>query len=59
MESLGNCAILIGGSLAGLMRARVFADHFSHVLVLERDNIDDTFAFHKSVPQGHHAHRIV
>jgi hypothetical protein len=50
LGSLGECAIVIGGSLAGLMTARVFADHFTHVFVLERDNIEDNFAVHKSVP---------
>jgi hypothetical protein len=28
-----NYAIVIGGSLAGLLTARVLADHFSHVTV--------------------------
>jgi 2-polyprenyl-6-methoxyphenol hydroxylase-like FAD-dependent oxidoreductase len=59
LGSLGECAIVIGGSLAGLMTARVFADHFTHVFVLERDNIEDNFAVHKSVPQGNHAHGLM
>ena len=59
MGSLGECAIVIGGSLAGLMTARVFADHFTQVLVLERDNIEDKFTVHKSVPQGNHAHGLM
>jgi flavin-dependent dehydrogenase len=36
MASWGECAIVIGGSLAGLITARVFADYFTQVLVLER-----------------------
>jgi 2-polyprenyl-6-methoxyphenol hydroxylase-like FAD-dependent oxidoreductase len=59
MARLGECAIVIGGSLAGLMTARVCADHFTQVLVLERDNIEDDFTVHKSVPQGHHAHGLM
>jgi len=59
MGSLGECAIVIGGSLAGLMTARVLADHFTRVLVLERDNLEDDFTVHKSVPQGHHAHGLM
>jgi hypothetical protein len=56
---LGECATVIGGSLAGLMSARVLAEHFTQVLLLERDNIEDDFRVHKSVPQGHHAHGLM
>jgi 2-polyprenyl-6-methoxyphenol hydroxylase-like FAD-dependent oxidoreductase len=34
-------AVVIGGSLTGLMTARVLADHFDRVTILERDHIDD------------------
>ncbi len=40
MANLGEHAVVIGGSLAGLMSARVLADHFESVTVLERDHID-------------------
>jgi flavin-dependent dehydrogenase len=33
---LGQQAVVIGGSLAGLMTARVLAEHFDSVVVLER-----------------------
>ena len=32
-------AIVIGGSLAGLWTARVLADHFEQVTILERDQL--------------------
>ena len=35
--SSGTHAVVIGGSLAGLMAARVLSDHFSRVTILERD----------------------
>ena len=38
---LGQQAIVIGGSLAGLMAARVLADYFDAVAILERDHIED------------------
>lgn len=56
---LGQHAVVIGGSLTGLMTARVLADHFDHVTVLERDHIDDQPAVHKSIPQGHHIHALL
>jgi 2-polyprenyl-6-methoxyphenol hydroxylase-like FAD-dependent oxidoreductase len=56
---LGERAIVIGGSMAGLMTARVLADHFEQVTVLERDHIEDHPAIHKSIPQGNHLHALL
>lgn len=55
----GQHAVVIGGSLAGLMTARVLADYFDYVTILERDHIDDHPAVHKSIPQGHHVHGLL
>ena len=41
-SSLGHHAVVIGGSLAGLMSAAVLADHFERVTVFERDQIEDS-----------------
>jgi flavin-dependent dehydrogenase len=54
MANLGQNAAVIGGSLAGLMTARVLADYFESVTVLERDPIESGPALHKSIPQGNH-----
>jgi 2-polyprenyl-6-methoxyphenol hydroxylase-like FAD-dependent oxidoreductase len=59
MRSLGERAIVIGGSMAGLMTARVLSDFFDEVTVLERDQIEDRPANHKSVPQGNHLHALL
>jgi hypothetical protein len=56
---LGAHAVVIGGSLTGLMTARVLADHFAQVTILERDRIEDGIALHKSIPQGNHAHGLM
>jgi 2-polyprenyl-6-methoxyphenol hydroxylase-like FAD-dependent oxidoreductase len=56
---LGEQAIVIGGSIAGLMTARVLADKFEQVVVLERDHIADEPAIHKSIPQGNHVHALL
>ena len=55
----GQQAVVIGGSLAGLMTARVLADHFDAVTVLERDHIEDQPALHQSIPQGQHLHTLL
>ena len=59
MTHLGGHAVVIGGSMAGLMTARVLADHFDQVTVLERDQIEDRPAIHKSIPQGNHLHGLL
>lgn len=56
---LGHHAVVIGGSLAGLMSAAVLADHFDRVTVFERDRIEDSPVLHKSVPQGNHVHALL
>ncbi len=53
-------AIVIGGSMAGLLAARVLADHFDRVTLVERDALDDAAAApRKGVPQGRHAHGLL
>ncbi len=57
-ERLGEHAVVIGGSIAGLVSARVLADYFDVVTILERDHIESRPAVHKSTPQGNHLHAI-
>ncbi|WP_306204577.1 NAD(P)/FAD-dependent oxidoreductase [Actinoplanes sp. RD1] len=47
---------MIGGSFAGLLVARVLADHVGRVVVLERDDRDHGPLPRPSVPQGRHGH---
>lgn len=49
-------AVVIGASMAGLMSARVLADHFESVTVLERDALPDELEPRKGVPQGRQTH---
>ena len=58
MDKVGH-AIVVGGSIAGLITARILADHFGQVTVLERDEIEDRPVLHKSVPQGNHLHALL
>lgn len=51
-------AIVIGGSIAGLMAARVLADYFEQVTLIERDSLPATPEFRKGVPQGRHLHVV-
>jgi hypothetical protein len=55
----GQHAVVIGGSMAGLMTARVLADYFDSVTVLERDHLEEQPALHKSIPQGNYLHGVL
>jgi 2-polyprenyl-6-methoxyphenol hydroxylase-like FAD-dependent oxidoreductase len=56
---VGDHAIVLGGSMAGLLAARVLADFYSTVTVVERDTLLDTPAVRKGVPQGRHTHGLL
>ena len=58
-HTLGLHAVVVGGSMAGLMSAAVLAEHFDRVTVFERDRIEDRPVLHKSVPQGNHIHALL
>ena len=52
-------ALVMGGSMAGLLAARVLSDHFDRVIVVERDRFADTPESRQGVPQGRHAHALL
>lgn len=52
-------AIVIGGSMAGLLAARVLSEHFERVTIIERDQFIDDAQARKGVPQGRHAHGLL
>lgn len=52
-------AVVIGGSMAGLLAARVLADHFARVTIVERDRFPATPSFRKGVPQSRHLHILL
>jgi 2-polyprenyl-6-methoxyphenol hydroxylase-like FAD-dependent oxidoreductase len=55
---LGKKAVVIGGSIGGLLSARVLSDYFERVTVIERDPIPETPEPRKGVPQGRHVHAL-
>jgi 2-polyprenyl-6-methoxyphenol hydroxylase-like FAD-dependent oxidoreductase len=55
----GGHALVIGGSMAGLLAARVLADHVGRVTIVERDNFPEGPEFRKGVPQSRHTHVLM
>ena len=55
----GHDAIVIGGSIAGLVAARVLSAHFDRVTVYDRDALPADVAQRRGVPQGRHGHGLL
>ncbi len=58
-QRLGRHAIVIGGSMAGLLAARILSDHFDQVTILERDKVNDAPEARKGQPQTRHLHALL
>jgi 2-polyprenyl-6-methoxyphenol hydroxylase-like FAD-dependent oxidoreductase len=56
---LGEQAVVIGASMAGLCAARVLADRFTAVVVLDRDTLGGDPTPRRLVPQGRHPHLLL
>lgn len=52
-------ALVLGGSLAGLLAARVLADHFERVTLLERDRFPTSPTNRRGTPQASHVHALM
>jgi hypothetical protein len=59
MPVLGDRAVVLGASMGGLLAARVLADFFRTVAVIERDELPDDPVTRKGVPQGRHVHALL
>ena len=59
MPALGERAVVLGASMGGLLAARVLADFFGTVTVVERDLLPDGPAIRRGVPQVRHVHVLL
>lgn len=59
VKKSSNHAIVIGGSMAGLLAARVLADYFDQVTIVDRDRFPEQPSTRKGVPQSGHAHVLL
>jgi len=51
--------LVLGGSVAGLLAARVLSDHASEVVIVERDDLADGPVTRRGVPQGKQVHGLL
>ncbi len=52
-------ALVVGGSIAGLLTARVLTEHFAQVTIVERDTLPDEPIFRPGVAQARHIHLLL
>ncbi|MBX9257781.1 FAD-dependent monooxygenase [Desmonostoc muscorum CCALA 125] len=52
-------AVVIGGSIAGLLAAKVLTKYFERVTVIERDNFTPEAEHRHGVPQSPHVHTLL
>ena len=57
MNKLGEQAVVLGASMAGLLAARVLSEFYGTVTLVERDVLPEVPA-HRRVPQGRHMHAL-
>ena len=58
-QQWGHVAVVIGGSIGGLLAARVLSEHFRSVRVVEKDARPRSDSTRKGAPQGHHGHILL
>ena len=59
MRKIGDHAVVLGAGIAGLLAARVVADAYQHVTVVERDPLPEASDYRRGVPQDRHAHNLL
>jgi hypothetical protein len=56
---LGKRAIVVDAGLGGLSAARMLADYFDEVMLLDRDELPDDATPRPGIPQGKHPHSLL
>jgi 2-polyprenyl-6-methoxyphenol hydroxylase-like FAD-dependent oxidoreductase len=59
VTTVGEHALVLGASMGGLLAARVLAESFRRVTIVERDQMPAMPADRRGVPQGRHAHGLL
>jgi 2-polyprenyl-6-methoxyphenol hydroxylase-like FAD-dependent oxidoreductase len=58
-KPLGDRAVVLGAGVAGLLAARVLADFYGEVTLVDRDDLPTGTEPRRGVPQGRHAHALL
>ena len=55
---IGDRAVVLGASMAGLLNAHVLANSYGQVIVIDRDQLPETSVHRRGVPHGRHLHAL-
>jgi 2-polyprenyl-6-methoxyphenol hydroxylase-like FAD-dependent oxidoreductase len=56
---IGNRAVVLGASVAGLLAGRLLAESYREVVLVDRDQLSGAAGPRRSAPQGRHAHGLL
>jgi 2-polyprenyl-6-methoxyphenol hydroxylase-like FAD-dependent oxidoreductase len=56
---IGKTAIVLGGSMTGVVAARILSAHFEEVVIIEKDKVNDQPESRKGQPQTRHLHALL
>ena len=59
MGKTGEHAVVLGGSIGGLLAATVLADAYNQVTIVDRDSLPPIGQHRRGVPQGRHIHGLL
>lgn len=59
MNAKKNHAVVIGGSITGLLTARILTHHYDRITIIERDILPDQPVYRPGVPQGRQGHILL
>ena len=59
MTHVGDHAVVLGASLAGLAAAAALAERFDRVTIVERDTLPQSGECRRGIPQGRHVHILL
>jgi 2-polyprenyl-6-methoxyphenol hydroxylase-like FAD-dependent oxidoreductase len=57
--TIARRAVVLGSGMAGLFAARIVADHFDEVVLVDRDDVPESPHTRQGVPQGKHFHALL
>jgi 2-polyprenyl-6-methoxyphenol hydroxylase-like FAD-dependent oxidoreductase len=58
-QLIGDRAVVLGAGMAGLLAARVLAESYGSVVLVDRDEVEGVEGPRRGVPQGRHAHALL
>lgn len=58
-QFVGDHAVVLGGSIGGLLAARMLSEAYRRVTVIERDEVAGVTGPRRAIPQGHHIHALL